>query len=808
MTTTVRLYYDTHITPDKNGCVENVSQYLQNYEYIETTLAKYIKHDTSVTFKMDASMISNSTVTDQVLDPFSYGRIDYAAVKNQDDNDWVYYYVMNKNWTATKTVTVYLAIDSLTTFQNCFDFADKTVVTREHKDRVLNSPTTILGQAYLPRKIYLDGDNIETTLYKEDEIDLEDADAPYDWYLMYVANNTTGAVEGKDYPVNAYLVSGEDITVGAESFRLKMTDLDAAKVYYLGSLISGTYASDDYVTLPNGKKEALDGIYYIIKVSGKDYWRIVKRTPTGTKILADVTDHLDFSSIKDLVIITTQSQGSIAQLSYVETPSAVLAAKTGTISPSTEAEGGSIDGIDTVDRTDTRILSILKLPYAPVNIVIDEASGQFQLPSEIEGSVAITWQNQQPHYYLKIKTQYLDAFQKDLKVTKQYLRPLFVKKTDLTSQDVRNDEGESALYRSDYFQWRFVYDSFSYPWQFELTDIDKYKNLTSFNDDMKFKVVTTTTMNSRFLFDFNNNDKGIVYKHQLQDYPYILTVARNNSITTFNSEYVNYMRNGYNYDVKAKNAALLNSTLGIISGAAGAGLAIAGSGVGSSIAGMINSARLSKQANQALESGVWWESKAAATPGSPIAKLQVTYGMSDYNLNKAVGLESQAAAAKAQINPVSNMLALGQAINGVTSIVNGIQQIQQTEASFERKQQAIKQASTSVVGSDDIDLLSYYSNNRMKIEKWQCSDRMRQALGDLYYYQGYSTNEQKVPTHNNRKWFDFLQCQAVINPTRNIDERFLDDIRERLAIGVTYFHNVNGAWDLNQVKANNETWLA
>ena len=175
------------------------------------------------------------------------------------------------------------------------------------------------------------------------------------------------------------------------------------------------------------------------------------------------------------------------------------------------------------------------------------------------------------------------------------------------------------------------------------------------------------------------------------------------------------------------------------------------------------------------------------------------------DVSQAAFKESQRLAS--QYNPTANVLALGQMVNGITGIINGVQQIQLTEANFQQKQHAIKQASVSVSGSDDIDLLSYYSKNRMKVERWECSDRMKKALGDLYYYQGYSTQEQKIPTHNNRKWFDFLQCQADIKNTKNLDQKFIDNIKDRLSIGVTYYHNVNGQWDLEQTKGNNEKWI-
>ena len=95
----------------------------------------------------------------------------------------------------------------------------------------------------------------------------------------------------------------------------------------------------------------------------------------------------------------------------------------------------------------------------------------------------------------------------------------------------------------------------------------------------------------------------------------------------------------------------------------------------------------------------------------------------------------------------------------------------------------------------------------MKLERWEASPRMQKALFDLYYYQGYATNEQKIPLHDNRKWFDFLQCQADIKNTKNLDQRYIDNLKDRFSIVVTYYHNNNGVWDIDQEKGNSETYI-
>ena len=782
MATIIKLYYNTGIRPEKNAAIEGITTFLSTKQSVTIPLNRFIQHDTSLSIKIDSNLLTDK-YTGNVLNPFRNGKPDYCGIKNDQDSNYVYYYVMNKDWTATRTVTLELAIDSLTSFQNAWEFTDKTVVTREHKDRFINKQVTIGAFTYLPRKLYLDGDNIQPALYNKEEDYIEDYEAPGDWYLMYIANNTSGAVEGKDYPIDAYLVSGSNIAVGSYTYRLTVSSLDASKVYYFGGSVIGSFAADDYAVLPDGSKLMLDGIYFLKKPQSGN-WQLSKALGNGnSKYITSFADHLDFSSIKNLIIAPVDCLlSTLAQM-----PASINNSKTGTKAPAKVASSGSVDGIETVDRTDTRILSILKLPYAPVDIVINEETEEFQLPAEIEKVSAITWQNQKSNSYLKIKSNYLSAFEKDIMFPKGFLDYAFMKKSEIT--DVRKLEAESALYRSDYFQFRFVYDSFSYPLQYELLDENYLKTVYNTQGPLTIKMVTTSTMNSRFLFDFNNNGNGYVYGYKDQDYPYIMNVARNNNVATYNSDYINYIRNGYNYDVKAKNAAVLNAELGIGASAVSTGLQIFGLG------GTVRS--LSKAAAAAKE-GIEFETWAQESLGT-----DSTVGITAGNI----------AQYKAQLEETQNKLrtsttlALGQAYTGVTGIINGVQQIQLTEANFQQKQHAIKQASVSVSGSDDIDLLSYYSKNRMKVERWECSDRMKKALGDLYYYQGYSTQEQKIPTHNNRKWFDFLQCQADIKNTKNLDQKFIDNIKDRLSIGVTYYHNVNGQWDLEQTKGNNEKWI-
>ena len=151
--------------------------------------------------------------------------------------------------------------------------------------------------------------------------------------------------------------------------------------------------------------------------------------------------------------------------------------------------------------------------------------------------------------------------------------------------DLRDDAYESKLYHSDYYLPKFTYDSFGFPFALEKVDISKVYETKKFTVDYR----VSSTINSRFCFMFPE----YVLEHSSEDYSNVLNIARNNEMTIYNSEYLNYIKTGYNYDVKNENikigssiATSLLTTLGgaIIGGmkgsAAGPAGTIAGAAVG------------------------------------------------------------------------------------------------------------------------------------------------------------------------------------------------------------------------------------
>lgn len=769
---TVKLYYDCKILNDRNMIVDDVESYLSTLTPTVMEDFQFIKHDLSISIKIDTEEIGANINSGNILNPFAAGKLNYVSIQNETDYSPIYYFVIDQEWTAVRTIKLYLALDTLNTFKYnvAYSFDKKTLVLREHKDRFYK---TEWEKGIFIKKIDFESEGISPLLYQDPSksVKITDEKANFDWYLLYMADNTKTSVSGETLPVNAFVMAEEPITTALINYGLKISDLNQSKVYWFGKNIPNSFTSGNVEI--DGTKYAITEAMFVM-YSAAVGWFLSKATgnTNSTKIRnLDSTTILTFEESKEIDVTEQSSLQTILAGDLSSIGGRIYAAKTAIVTPSKQAGEQGIDDIFTVDRTDTRISKILKLPYCPFNIQILE--GNINIPSELERT-SVKWENEKTYNYLKIKTNFLQAFQNNitfLSVENPITDVLYGFNFE-NKQDVRNNLEESKLYHSDFENFRFIYDSFQFVFENEKISEEfiRKKELTT---EQTIKFITTSTMNSRFLFDFSD---FIQYESSkfIENYPYILTIARNNEIPIFNSEYINYIRNGYNYDVKAKNASIVSASLGIVSNAAQ--VALTPLTLGKSIKNVATAAA----GLEAVKTGVTSQKYKSALAAVEEAK-------------KGIATTSQ--------------IALSNAFGAVSGIINGINSIRQTETAFEQRQKAMKMANVSVESSDDIDLLSYYSENRAYLKNYRCSDVMYKALADLFYYQGYINNEQKTPDVNSRKWFNFLKCEALLINNKNIDDKYLENIKERFAIGVTFYHKNNNTWDFAQETANREIWL-
>lgn len=207
-----------------------------------------------------------------------------------------------------------------------------------------------------------------------------------------------------------------------------------------------------------------------------------------------------------------------------------------------------------VDRTDAKLIKIIKLPYCPSAIGVD-TNGYVMYDTN-------TWTYNLAANTLKL-TNMNAKFTRELNFTQNpflALNPIDL--DELPYKFPKDDMYETKLYHSDYYQPKFFYDSFGFTFQLELM-WRFYKNYDTF----KVNYNVTNTLNSRFLFSFPDY---ICTYNQTKDFNNILYVSRNNECAIYNQQYVNYMRDGYNYDRKANEMKYtqgwLEQNVGFVSG--------------------------------------------------------------------------------------------------------------------------------------------------------------------------------------------------------------------------------------------------
>lgn len=138
---------------------------------------------------------------------------------------------------------------------------------------------------------------------------------------------------------------------------------------------------------------------------------------------------------------------------------------------------------------------------------------------------------------------------------------------------------ETKAYHSDFFFVKLVYDSFSLPMKEE----ECYFNVNIGSEENKnivFRFIASSDMVSEFFFSPRyypgvNPKEPYFTTYFAEDYPNLLIINRNNETPVFTSAYLDYLRTGYNYDLKSQAVAIGLQGLGVALNAINAGVGLA-----------------------------------------------------------------------------------------------------------------------------------------------------------------------------------------------------------------------------------------
>lgn len=760
--------YQTVLTPARNALVDDLEAYLNSLTPTFTDLTfQYIKLGLDINIKvpMPQGVISGHSLG-------NYVRIE------QDNKVW-YYFIMNTDWKSTNAVELKLSVDSINTFRNDLTFTDKTLVGREHGNRILRQP----GGAYFIRTI----DRVSEQIPANKQVTWEGSSIyqnrlNYDWYLIYKTRDNLSP-ENPNNPIYCYCIASKPLTISKGSSATKTitaNDLLPEHYYYFTDIdnpngqINFTEVSTDAptsITFDDDKGTKMvvlwkedNKIHFVPYIGGlwfhhshepanignvpANLWKSTAyyTHPAGNTTVSDPTgypayrDELGYTASSVVVNVGNFFRDSTTNLMSYGVSGVVQKALN-----RINISAGSIERktitLNEVDKTDSRIVKIIKLPYAPCTITY--TNGVYTFPSEWTYDAG----------YMKLNDASLSTEFLNERFGKVNVPELYIREPNVCSvTDLKDIKYESKLYHSDFYDFKLVYDSFVRDIKLENYNTDMFDtsyvwkpNLTTIDIDFK----PTNTINSKFAFrietylsDPSGNNDFASY-NTTSDYEKYLLVSRNNEETIFSNDYLNYIRTGYNYDKKSKQ----------------------------------------EQSNKS-----WL-----------LGGLQLAAGVASFAVSAYTGGVSAAAGIALVSGAISTF-----ASNAYTQASN--------ERSMQSKLTSLAAQSSNVAGSDDVDLLSFYNENRLQVIKYRTEELQEQALYNLFFYCGYKKDQMKIPNTNSRYWFNFVQCKPVfteegVTPYND----YIADVKSRYEAGVTIYHhhpNIGTQWDWQQQYENWENSVA
>ena len=767
-TSVVKLYKNDILTPGRNAMyaasetASGFSTWLSNSLKKTITDFQYVKHGLNISIKIDA----NQVIINKDIPDYPYN---YVSITNSDDGRTFYYFIMNIEWVSQNTVRFILSIDSVATFWDDLDFNEKTTILREHKDRFYQKDIIDAG-ATLVRKIDEEPEGINPIQVKQSELTITDANIDdLSWYLIYKTEQDASKLD--ENPVKCYLCASEDLKIDQATGDTSITlgNLNKNYTYFFldtenntNSGFSVTTTSTNTFTLDEVSGGSTAKVLVIRYDTTEAKWFVGSLFYDNNDVYTKNKRIFYVDSVV-LTFINGLTQGyyytvnkditDYYEYRYLATISnKYLTGTSGDV---------YIKSIKTLDKTDTTIMKIINTPYCPINMT--KTNNIWSFPN--------TWEYSREQQYLKLK----DLDSEFLRSIRTLTLPNTTYKiTDTTKlTGLRNNDLESKIYHSDITSLSFIYDSFLKSYRREACITNDEEPVV----EIKFK--QSNNIISNMLFDFTPGANQ-EYK-QIEAFENILPCTRNNEVTIYSSDYLNYMRTGYNFDKKANSLALtqniINSAVGLIGTGISAGLQLGNITKGNLIA---TDKALSEQF------------------GSDYLK---TGKADDYILQTYKNVKYTSG-----INSIATNQMLGLGINAGQAVTNTVFQALQQANSLKAKQANLAIQKASVSGSDDLNLMKYYSGNKLVMYEFGPIDVVKNNICDIFYYTGYAVNKQEIPNMFSRSNFNFIQCDPIFTTasTNKFIKPYLEDIKLRFNLGVTVYHNAD---DFDQVKENLEVWL-
>ena len=542
MTSTLKIYKNCKILPNKNFIVDYISTYLSDLESAITSDFQYIKHALDLEIKIDSSQLN--------LEFVSAFHTNYLSIENNEEENSkeVFYFIIKKKWLSSSCIKLVLSMDTLNTFKigTDYNFGNKTLIQREHVNRF---ESVVSGETYtFYNRIDRMSEGINPLLYMGKIISEIRKSPNIDWYLVYRSLDVISA--GTNNPFDCWIYP-------SESFNAKY--LQPVK-FGVGDLSSGEsvvfLASENNLSFDNILNSSIGFKIPYSMLTGGTYtdWGIAIGYVSATQIRVGLFRCKSDDSITwDKIIDTTETIYMYGNDSLQHRlVNGVITDREDILNGTNVVDRVSygsqlVYDIRNVNRSDNKLYKIIKLPYCPFEYenfnptseIMDYDNNDVSLMSDAYGGYAFKLVNRDYKFHNRIENVVIHP-----------LSPLVMTSQPPKIMDYRRKELEPKVYHSDYYRPKFFYDSFSMSINLEEQDIQEVIDNGVLNFPIDF--YNTTMVNSKILFKFTSYVVNIA----TEDIPNIIAVSRNNEELIYTNDYLNYLRTGYNFDEKIKSRTI------------------------------------------------------------------------------------------------------------------------------------------------------------------------------------------------------------------------------------------------------------
>ena len=679
--------YTTNITPDRNGCVDSIE------DYLEDNVAKY-GDESPITFtdfqyqKIKLDMLFDIPVAQSYIKKqfCNYAKVTQDGIK-------YYFFITDSVRLSEKATRLIARMDTINTWNGKYTISNKSNVIRQHKNRFKTTDRfDALGFNLHPVIDKIDEGINPLLLKKSDEVIHDITKADTNWYLVY----ETKVTSSDSKPFDVWLMPKGQVPYD---------DGYSATINLTPAMLNGNF----FVTFKEENGGSYDFCYHVDELDDTQIVReVMQYTATGSIAFSSSSTASYFTFTTETLYhysaISPEGQNFVDVLN--EPTETIKAGSVGT---------AYLETIDVIDRSSPNIAKIIELPYLPDNN-ISWTGNVINLGTSI-------FERINARLHLK---NYVSEFERTIK--EKEIGVFAIGVDGMTEESFvnlsYNKKYESKLLNSAFYNYKLAYDTFATSIQLEKIHNPVY------NQKIKLKFKPSNNLSSELAFKWELQQSATY--ESLEDYYNVLISNRNNELGLYTSEYLNYLRVGYNYDLKQKNRNIATNWIS-------SGLML-GAGI-----------------------------------------MDVAFG--------------------------TKVLGVGMIASAIGNISNSIKNTIDTEKGLEQKLREYENQSSSIRNASAIDLLNWYNGNKIHLMIYQPSDEMTEQLTKLFHYCGYARNRQEQIETNTRTRFNFVQAEVLFESWDDTIQEYLTDIKNRYAVGVTFYHKYNGEYDWNQSKENWETFL-